>query len=301
MKTIKLVHNPSAGDEDISADKLVKWIEDAGYQCRYSSTKKDHWKEFEDDVDLVVVAGGDGTIRKVVKQMLRRSVLEKELPLTLLPLGTANNIAKTLNILDRPKSLISRWEKAKKKSIDVGGLYNIEDADFFLESFGYGIFPYLMQEMKKREEEYESAQMELKGALKKLHEIILDYECRECHLEIDGTDHSGKFILAEIMNTKSIGPNLNLAPLNDPGDGELEVVLVPENQKDKFADYIGHLIQDGNEPYQFYTLQGKKIHLSWQGSHVHIDDKVVKLKENQPVSVEIKTGVLCFLVPPAEE
>lgn len=300
MKTIKLVHNPSAGDENYSEEKLVKWIEEAGYQCRYSSTKKDNWKELDDDLDLVVIAGGDGTVRKVVKQMLRRSVLDKELPLALLPLGTANNIANTLGIKGELKDLIGQWKKAKRKPIDVGGLYNIADADFFLESFGYGIFPYLMQVMKKREEEFGSAQLELKGALKKLREIILDYESRECRLEVDGTDHSGKFILAEIMNTKSIGPNLKLAPLNDPGDGELEVVLVSEKQKDKFANYIGHLIQDGQETFQFHTLQGKNIHMSWQGSHVHIDDKVVKLKENQNVLVEIKPGVLCFLIPPAE-
>ena len=41
--------------------------------------------------------------------------------------------------------------------------------------------------------------------LQLLREIISSYEPVHCKLEVDGTDHSGKFILAKIMNTKYIG------------------------------------------------------------------------------------------------
>jgi diacylglycerol kinase (ATP) len=102
------------------------------------------------------------------------------------------------------------------------------------------------------------------------------------------------------MNTKSIGPNLVLAPLNDPGDGELEVVLIPEKQKEKFIECISCLIQGKKENFQFYTLQAKKINISWQGTHAHVDDKVLKLEENKEIKLEIKPGILNFMVP-AEE
>lgn len=300
MKTVQLIHNPSAGDGELNKDKLTELLHAEGFRCRYSSTKDEDWKYIDNDADLLVVAGGDGTVRKVVKQLLKRNVLERQIPIALIPLGTANNVAKTLDLQLDPERIIKGMKKAKPRYVDIGCIYNIEDADFFLESFGYGIFPYLMQVVKKKNIEYESADDELRGALKELHRILLEYEPRDCELEIDGTDHSGKFILAEIMNTRSIGPNLALAPLSDPSDGELEVVLVPENQKDKFADYVLNMINGGKQSYRFHTLLGKQIRISWNGSHVHIDDKVLKLEENKTVDIEIRSGLLKFLVPPKE-
>jgi diacylglycerol kinase (ATP) len=300
MQVAKLIHNPTAGDEEHKKDKLIELIEAEGFQCRYSSTKKDDWEEIENDVDFIIIAGGDGTVRKVVKEVLKRDSTEKDIPLALLPLGTANNFAKTLGIPLNPKQIIKSLKTSKIKSIDIGRIYNIDESNFFLESFGFGIFPYLMQVMKKREEEYDSPEAEVQGALKKLHDIILKYEARKCKLEIDDTDHSGDFILAEVMNTKSIGPNLILAPQNDPGDGELEVVLIPDNQKEKFLEFISCLIQGKEQNFHFHTLQAKKINISWQGTHVHVDDKIIKLEENEKVQLEIKEGIVHFLVP-AEE
>ena len=298
MKLAQLIHNPSAGDEDHDDKALIDKIEEQGYRCRYSSTKKDGWDDIEDDVDLIIIAGGDGTVRKVISEVLKRKSTEKDLPIALLPYGTANNFAKSLELKTKPKSLIKDLNKSVIKPIDIGRIYNLKDTNFFMESFGFGIFPYLMQKMKKSDEEYETPEDEIKGALKTLHKVILDYDARNCKLEIDDTDHSGKFILAEVMNTKSIGPNLVLAPLSDPGDGELEVVLVPEKQKEKFADYINCLINGQEVNYQFYTMQARKVKISWQGTHAHVDDKIVKLDENEEICLEVKPGALQFLVPP---
>jgi diacylglycerol kinase family enzyme len=65
----------------------------------------------------------------------------------------------------------------------------------------------------KKGEKYDTPE----GALKKLHEILSSYKPRQCHLEIDGTDHSGKFYMVEVMNIHSIGPNVALAPFADRG------------------------------------------------------------------------------------
>ncbi|HEY0731773.1 MAG TPA: hypothetical protein VGD33_05105, partial [Chitinophagaceae bacterium] len=105
-------------------------------------------------------------------------------------------------------------------------------------------------------------------------------------------------ILAEVMNTKSIGPNLVLNPNSDPGDGELEIVLIPESQKQKFADYIKCLINDEKASYQFSSIQAKKVTISWDGTHAHVDDEVMKLKEKEEINIEIKPNALHFLIPP---
>lgn len=107
------------------------------------------------------------------------------------------------------------------KKYDVGRISNAEKGLFFLESFGYGIFPYLIEEMENADkEETDTPEKKIQTALKLLHKIILSYEPADCRIKIDETDHYGKFLLAEIMNIRSVGPNLFLSPDGDPGDGE---------------------------------------------------------------------------------
>jgi YegS/Rv2252/BmrU family lipid kinase len=50
-------------------------------------------RKHKDSVDLVIVGGGDGTLNAVVD-----SLVETKLPLGILPLGTANDLARTLGI-----------------------------------------------------------------------------------------------------------------------------------------------------------------------------------------------------------
>src|SRR4051812_7704662 len=119
MKVVKLLHNPGAGDEEHSKKELVKLIEANGFECNYSSVKKD-WTNFEPEPDFLVIAGGDGTVRKVTKELLEQNLVNKKFPIALLPLGTANNIAKTLGIAGEKESIIQSWHRARLKKYDVG-------------------------------------------------------------------------------------------------------------------------------------------------------------------------------------
>ncbi len=291
------MHNPGAGVEDHSERELIKVIEAAGFECRYSSTKKNALKSIETDVDFLIVGGGDGTVRKITKALLNRRMVEKSFPIALLPLGTANNIAKTLGINGSAEEIIQHLPVAKIQSFDVGLLYNVPKSDFFLESFGYGIFPYLMLEMEKVNlDKLETPEEKIRQALEVLHTIVLSYEPRLCNLVIDEVDYSGKFLLAEVMNTKSIGPRLNLAPAADPGDGLLEVVLVPEAEKMKFARFVEERINGSTEGFDFRIIRGKSITISWIGTHVHVDDEIIKMKKANEVKIDIKKGLLEFMV-----
>ncbi len=294
MKQVILIHNPTAGNESHSRENLVALIEKEGFTCRHYSTKEKEWKEIDYHADMLTIAGGDGTIRKVIKQLFKQ---KKNIPIALLPLGTANNIANTLELKGEIKQIIRSWKKASIKKIDIGLLHNVPEEHFFLEGFGFGIFPYLMKEMKKSETEYDSPAAELKDALKQLHEILLAYEPRKCHLEIDGTDHSGKFYMVEVMNMRCIGPNLVLNPQADPGDGELEVILIPEAHKDKFASYLMQKLSNGEDEYQFHTLKGKEIKINYDGKHLHSDDKLLKVSNELEILIEIKKGYLEILMP----
>lgn len=304
MKTAKVLHNPGAGDGENSDQELIKCIEAEGYRCSYLSTKKKGWeggnwdKAASHDVDFIIVAGGDGTVRKLAGELLDRKLIEKKLPIALLPMGTANNIAKTLGIAGGPSEIIKSWKQHELKSFDVGRIDGLKKWKFFIESLGYGVFPRLMKQMKKLDRSsFDSPEQKIKIALQLLHEIILTYKTKLCKIQVDGQDYSGKFLLAEVMNTSSIGPNLNLAPFADPGDGQLEIVLIPESQRQEFADYVKGKI-DGKDAAPFFTiLKGKRINIYWEGVAMHIDDEHVMLDEATDVTLEIHPGLLEFLTP----
>src|SRR5690606_20296876 len=129
-----------------SEEDIMAAVAAEGYKCSYLSTKKKGWdrKDWDrmesKDVDFVVVAGGDGTVRKIAHELLDRKLIEKKLPIALLPMGTANNIAKTLGIVGDPNDIIRSWKHHYLKKYDVGRIDGLKKHKFFIESFGYGVF-----------------------------------------------------------------------------------------------------------------------------------------------------------------
>src|SRR5689334_25394886 len=109
-KRVTLIHNPNAGDErQPSAGQLQALLKEAGYKVRYQPTAESGWeKRLKRPTDIVAVAGGDGTVHKVARRLIGTDI-----PIALLPMGTANNISKTLGIADHTVTqLIPAWKDA---------------------------------------------------------------------------------------------------------------------------------------------------------------------------------------------
>lgn len=297
MKYVKLLHNPTAGEEDHTKKELIPLIEKAGWECRYSSTKEKGWEKIEPDTDFVVVAGGDGTIRKAALTLLDRKFSDKRLPIAILPLGTANNIAKTLGITGPVEQIIESWKTGVVKKYDIGRIDGLPAPHFLVEGFGYGLFPRLMKVMKKVDKELKATpEKALQTALEELHHLILSTEARHYHIQVDEQDHSGRFLLVEVMNSRSIGPNLDLSPQADPGDGRFEVMLLPETERAALASWIKDKIDGNGNGFAFTPIPGNKIQIHTEDILLHTDDELISLEEPARVSVELQAGVLDFLV-----
>jgi len=135
----------------------------------------------------------------------------------------------------------------------------------------------------------------MQRAVEELEEIIQNKKPFSCSVEIDGVDHSGNYILVEVMNTTSIGPNLQLAPHANPCDGKLELVLLTEKHRDQLLGQV-RKSEPGSES-AFPAYRGFSVHLHCEETHVHIDDELIKIKDPGPVHVEAQSGMLDFLVP----
>src|SRR5687767_10564763 len=113
---VTVIHNPGAGDGETSAKELLAALREHGYQPQYHSSKGgDLGTALADPGELVVVAGGDGTVGDVAKRLAGRAI-----PVAVLPAGTANNIATTLGSEGPLRDQVARWAAARRRPFDVG-------------------------------------------------------------------------------------------------------------------------------------------------------------------------------------
>jgi diacylglycerol kinase (ATP) len=243
---VALIHNPTAGDDDHAAEHLRSLVAEAGHEVSYTSTKQDRWKEtLEDPVDLIVVAGGDGSVGKVFREVATKGTL-----VTLIPVGSANNIAHSLGIPDVDvERLVRGWEGGERRRLDIGEATAPWGSTLFVESIGGGIFG----EVLARAEGVEDA-VDVDGdekvdlGVEMLREVIEGIPAREWRVEVDGDDLSGELLAVEAMNIFQMGPNLPLSPQADPSDGLLDVVLVREEDRSNLVAYLSARLRELDPP-----------------------------------------------------
>ena len=297
MKKGHILHNPTAGNQDKTKKDLLNLMKVNGIECRYSSTKKIAWKKFDSDPDFLVIAGGDGTVRRVAVKLIEKEKFKNDIPILLLPLGTANNVAKSLGLEEEAETLLNKLPTAKTKLYDVGRVSGLKKDTIFLESLGFGIFPELMHKMQQIPEREDATPEEnLERALEILHGIITDMPAQVYTVKVDDVTHTESYLMIEVMNTPSIGPNLNLSPQSDPGDGLLEVVMVSESQREEFASYVSHKISGVEKTFEPMTFRGTDITIVGGPGRIHVDDELQELKKAKKIHVQTEPGMMEFFV-----
>jgi diacylglycerol kinase (ATP) len=270
---VTLLHNPTAGDEEHSRERLVEALAEAGHEAFYQSTKEDGWKAALDrPADLVAAAGGDGTMDKVFC-----SVAERSLPVAVLPLGSANNVARTLGISPETPALeLARsWDGAGGRHFDIGELRTGGEVAQFVECMGGGIFGDVLVRAPERDEGL-SAEEKKELGLDLLEAAIREAPAYQWALDLDGEDLSGEYLAVEAMNVREIGPNVPLAPDADPGDGLLDVALVAAGHREGLAAYLREREPDHHiPPPALRRTRGRRLGVRFPaGCPLHVDDEL---------------------------
>jgi len=297
MKYVHVHHNPGAGNEQHSKESIISAIEKFGYNVSYTSTEEPI-EAIPPEVELLVVAGGDGTVRKVVDWMLNYEALAPHQAVTILPLGTANNIADTLDIRGDIDDIISAWREPTIAPFQIGEVTFDDQRNFFLEGVGFGLFPFHIVQMRARKAKSdlhsipEKKESDLQHLLQNLKKVVpVHYD-----IQVDGKYISGEFIMVEVLNTRSIGPNIKLSPRGQPIDEWVELILVRESEKTLLSKYITNDFTKGSVPMGLTCLRGKEILIKCAFSVFHVDGELVELTPKDTVTIASAWKSLPFLL-----
>ena len=269
-----LVHNASAGTHEPSKDELIALLEGAGFNVKYRNSKRpDLEAKLDKQGDLVIAAGGDGTIAKVAKILLSKP--EQGAPLAILPLGTANNIALSLGITASPQAIIARFSDEPLRKLSHGIAHAHWGEQRFIEGVGLGSLAEATtpksKDTKSRKDRINQGRIAFRRAIKHAKPERL-------YVTVDGTRIEDEVVLIEILNISQVGPRLRLAPTADPGDNLLDVAYVTTEHREALLEWLDALIHDDLDeavagPPPVANIPGQKITIAWSGMDLRIDDK----------------------------
>ncbi|AKF05505.1 diacylglycerol/lipid kinase family protein [Sandaracinus amylolyticus] len=235
--------------------------------------------------DLAVAAGGDGTVAATVRALVGRNV-----PLAIVRLGTANNIALTLGLDGSPEELLEGLRHPIRRRLDVGIAGGAWGERLFVESAGVGLFQHVL------EHEASSADKSQERGLGVLLDELRRHRPRAWSITVDGADRSGEYLLVEAMNIASLGPRVRLAPDADPFDGALDVVLVRERDRRALTSYLAALrAGDHGARLEVPTERARHVHVRLAGASARLDDDIVS-GPGQPPSEHLDLRVLAGAV-----
>lgn len=254
MPRARLIYNPTAGREVIEKNlsKILSILEKSGYET-YSQATKRHWHAAEiaessakQGFDVIIAAGGDGTIHEVVNGLAQ---VKNPPKFGILPAGTSNDFAHALKL---PRDLSMACEviaHGKTRRIDIG-----KNQDrYFINVAAAGRLSEVTYEAPRRLKTlvgsfaYYAKVLEKLGTIHKPFSISLKTEERQWNEEI---------LLLIIANSVTVGGFEKFAPLAKMSDGLFDVIL----------------IHKGNLPDLLHIAA-----LALRGEHIH-DSRVTYFK-----------------------
>lgn len=284
-----LIHNPTAGVKTHQKDSIIAALRLAHFDVIYVSTKDPNVKDaLRNKPDLVVVAGGDGTVGHVFTHLSDRSV-----PIGVVPLGSANNIARSLGIAGTPQELAEQWRMDNVRPFYLIAVDGFEDEYLCAEGFGIGLIPALIKQRAKQKRT--DGPEDVRRGRRVLRKIVADAKPLDFEVEIDGEALKGNLLGVEILTGPFTGPTLPFAHDADPSDKLLDLICIETRKADALAAWI-EAPRDKRPPV--ISRQGKQIKIRWRDAESRIDDKVIAAGSKwQDVTISCHAKPLRILMP----
>lgn len=261
QKRCRIIYNPTSGREAMKNNlvDILNILERAGYETSaYATTPEPNSAKNEAEraakagFNLIVAAGGDGTINEVVNGI---APLKHRPKLGIIPAGTTNDYARALKIpREDPIGAAKVIAKGQTVKMDIGEagknwFVNIA-AGGLLTELTYGVpsqvkslFGYLAYLVK--------------GA-----ELLPQIKPIRMHLEYDGGTYDGKASMFFLALTNSIGGFEQIVPDASLDDGKFTLIVVKTSNLIEILQLITMVLNGGkhvNDPRILYVKTSKLV------------------------------------------
>ncbi len=217
-------------DEGISVDVRVTW--EAGDAERFAR------QAAKEGFEVVVAGGGDGTVNQVVAGLVDRAdETERQPTLGILPLGTANDLARSCGISLDPSEALRLAVSGPSARVDVGHVNGRYLLNVATGGFGSQVTVATPPELKKL----------LGGAAYLLTGLTHFTSIRPQHGRLTGPNFEweGPFLVLAIGNGRQAGGGHQLCPEALINDGLFDVRILPKLPHEEFVGELRGLLREG--------------------------------------------------------
>ena len=233
MKRARIIYNPTSGRETFKKHlpEVLEKLEIAGYETSCHATtgvgdaKAAAEKAVERGFDIVVAAGGDGTLNEVVSGI---SSFEKRPKLGVIPMGTTNDFARALHIPRKIEDALDVIVKGDTIPVDVGLL---NEERYFINIAAGGRITELTYEVPIK---MKTVLGQLAYYIKGL-EMLPSIKATNMRFEMDGEVYEGEVMAFLCALTNSVGGFEKIAPDSSINDGKFTMMIL---KKCSLADFI---------------------------------------------------------------
>ena len=260
MNTL-LLYNPKAGRS--KAARKIETVADIFREAGYSVEEQaiDFAKNPFDghtNIDLVIIAGGDGTINYVINRMVERSL---DIAVGIIPAGTANDFAGAIGMSSSAEEAARQILNGTEQRLDCGCVNGL----YYVNIFSFGLFTTTSQhtpDIIKR--------MIGKGAY--IFEGIKELRTLQTiplHIEADGESFDTEAIMALVFNGETAG-SFPLAKSASIRDGLLDCLIL---EKRNFFVTCGGMIKYlwQGESSQVLHFKARNIRMTTTGNDIPTD------------------------------
>ena len=293
IKNIHIIINPAAGEEEAILPFINASMKEAGitWEAFITHQAGDGIKFAEaaikKGVDALAVYGGDGTVIEAIS-----GLIGSEIPLIILPGGSANVVATELGIPKDFKEVCTLLVHGllETKTIDVGQF----DKHYFITGISIGFGADLVKGADRETKNKIGILayfLSAVAALKKTKKAVY-------HLNIDGQEYELQGLTCIITNTGNLGfTKISLDKHIDISDGFLDVVILRKASLGLLKHIVVTLLKR-ERPHNLELVQhwqGKDISVSSTPQQtVQCDGEVL---EEMPLHIKIIPGAIKVLVP----
>lgn len=240
MNKVKFIYNPYSGEKTIvyNIENVIRIHQKYGYQIipfrvSFEFDMKEAFKDIDKSYKYILVAGGDGTVDTAVNHMKRLNI---NIPIAILPVGTANDFAKFIGMSENIEKACEQIVNSIPKKLDLG---KVNDK-YFINVASTGLFTDVSQK----------TDVNLKNTIGKLAYYVKGLEqltnLRKLKVKVKSENavFDGNMYLMLIFNGQTAG-NLKFAYKAEIDDGLLDIIIIKAGMiKDTIALFIKMLRGD---------------------------------------------------------